>query len=179
MRRLLSLLATAARFAGLAAVDLTSASPAGALHSIATFTGAGIGAPNDITTGPDGNLWFTLTANHRIGRMTTAGSLATFGSAPTVQFPEGIAVGADENIWFASSGNGRHSSRSPSSWWFCGIRHWRIRTSLPGPPLIAAGGELFLRVHAEADGPDPPAGAPPEPARRRRAGPASGRPGGG
>ena len=60
------------------------------------------GWPHDITTGPDGNLWFTEEGG-QIGRITTAGVITeyvipTASSDPSV--PYGITTGPDGNLWF-------------------------------------------------------------------------------
>jgi streptogramin lyase len=65
--------------------------------------------PTDITTGPDGNIWFT---DHgvpgRLGRVNCDGSVTEFTGGVTPGFsanaePQGIAAGADGNIWFTMS----------------------------------------------------------------------------
>ena len=60
-----------------------------------------------ITTGPDGNLWFTGLVNvntlaRAIGRITPSGSVTTFDvqAGSNWQAASGIAVGADGNLWF-------------------------------------------------------------------------------
>ncbi len=35
-------------------------------------------SPNDITTGPDGALWFTEAQTNKIGRVTTSGTTTEF-----------------------------------------------------------------------------------------------------
>jgi streptogramin lyase len=75
----------------------------------------GFGAPVSITTGPDGNLWFTqqtssldtATSDH-VGQITTAGSVTEFpvpisgieGGGAGLQ----IARGADGNLWYTELG---------------------------------------------------------------------------
>jgi streptogramin lyase len=51
-----------------------------------------------ITTGPDGNLWFTKADT--IGRITTAGSFTEFSIPAFSSQPAGIASGPDGNLWF-------------------------------------------------------------------------------
>ena len=71
--------------------------------------------PLSITTGPDGNLWFTENGAGAIGRMTAAGTLATFtlpqvaappGSPPGITSvpaqPVGITAGPDGALWFTT-----------------------------------------------------------------------------
>ena len=73
--------------------------------TVTMFTGFQYG-PRSLTTGPDGNLWVTLGANHKIARFVpSTGAVATF-SSPQVEFPGGIDAGPDGNLWF-TSGNGR------------------------------------------------------------------------
>ena len=64
-----------------AALVMVGASGAFAdVGDITTFTdpAGNVSQPEDITTGPDGALWFTNFANGRIGRITTAGAVTTF-----------------------------------------------------------------------------------------------------
>jgi streptogramin lyase len=56
--------------------------------------------PESITTGPDGNIWFTEIWSGRIGRLTPSGVLTEFPAAST---PRGIVTGPDGNLWFAVS----------------------------------------------------------------------------
>jgi streptogramin lyase len=69
--------------------------------------------PEGITTGSDGNLWFTEYGAGKIGRMTPAGVLASFalpqvqptagsagGMADTTPQPTAIAAGPDGALWF-------------------------------------------------------------------------------
>ncbi|HVA11174.1 MAG TPA: Ig-like domain-containing protein [Candidatus Dormibacteraeota bacterium] len=62
---------------------------------------AGSGSqPFHITTGPDGNLWFTEQTGDNIGKITTSGvvteySVPTFGAQPG-----SITAGPDGNLWF-------------------------------------------------------------------------------
>src|SRR4029079_18935221 len=58
--------------------------------------------PLEITVGPDGNLWFSETAEPGIGRITTAGQITDFPLAGGM-VPVGIAAGPDGNIWFAGA----------------------------------------------------------------------------
>jgi DNA-binding beta-propeller fold protein YncE len=51
-----------------------------------------------ITTGPDGNLWFTETVGN-IGRITPTGTISEF-PVPFLSLPIGITTGPDGNLWF-------------------------------------------------------------------------------
>ena len=57
-------------------------------------------ALGSITSGPDGNLWFTEGDKGRIGRITTAGDAVEFNLPSASASPRGIAKGPDGNVWF-------------------------------------------------------------------------------
>jgi hypothetical protein len=62
--------------------------------------------PEVITSGPDGNLWFTEQSANKIARATPDGSITEF----PIQTPNaglmGITAGPDGNLWFTEySGN--------------------------------------------------------------------------
>jgi streptogramin lyase len=57
--------------------------------------------PLYITTGPDGNLWFTEGNANKIARMTTAGVVTEFSLLTANALPLGITAGSDGNLWFA------------------------------------------------------------------------------
>ena len=63
--------------------------------------------PNRIAAGPDGNLWFTESANPgRIGRITPTGTIDEFAAGLTPNSaPVGIAAGPDANLWFTENAN--------------------------------------------------------------------------
>jgi virginiamycin B lyase len=113
------LIATAAALVVLAAAILQapgSASaevPPGAEGKATEFSLPEGSLPEDITLGPDGNLWFTLDhylGPEEIGRMTPTGELTTFAvpsTAPTGASQaslEGITTGNDGNVWFTGQG---------------------------------------------------------------------------
>jgi virginiamycin B lyase len=56
--------------------------------------------PVNITTGPDGALWFTEYSGNRIGRITTAGEIDEFPLPQPSSFPYGIVAGPDGALWF-------------------------------------------------------------------------------
>jgi len=67
------------------------------------------GFPVVITSGPDGNLWFTEGQNpnnfgnrgNTIGRITPAGVITEFVLPSIACGPQGITAGPDGNLWFA------------------------------------------------------------------------------
>ena len=59
----------------------------------------------DITSGPDGNLWYTNYACKTIGRITPSGEITELYLN---FFPQFILAGPDGNLWFTCShGMGR------------------------------------------------------------------------
>jgi streptogramin lyase len=57
--------------------------------------------PYGITSGPDGNLWFTENSGNKIGRITPGGSVTEFATAGGQ--PWGITRGPDGNLWFTAA----------------------------------------------------------------------------
>jgi streptogramin lyase len=58
------------------------------------------GPPHEITTGPDGNLWFTRPLGNRIGRITVDGLVTNFVVPTPNSRPDGITSGPDGALWF-------------------------------------------------------------------------------
>jgi virginiamycin B lyase len=58
------------------------------------------GAPHEIVTGPDGNLWFTRPLGNRIARITTEGLVTNFIVPTPNARPDGITLGPDNALWF-------------------------------------------------------------------------------
>lgn len=63
------------------------------------------GAPTQIVSGPDGNLWFTEFGAQKTGRITPAGSLTEF-ALPPGNSPVDIALGSDGNLWVTTGTSG-------------------------------------------------------------------------
>jgi virginiamycin B lyase len=68
--------------------------------------GSAQGGPLAITTGPDGNLWFTEIgrAGSFIGRITTSGIITEFPLPSANILPSSITTGSDGNLWFTEIG---------------------------------------------------------------------------
>src|SRR5487761_1789928 len=64
-------------------------------------TSPSISQPWDITTGPDGALWFTNFENNTIGRITTSGTITSY-TGPGISEPYGITAGPDGALWFTN-----------------------------------------------------------------------------
>lgn len=57
-------------------------------------------APSEITSGPDGNLWFTENNANQIGRVTPSGVITEYATPTANSGPDGITTGPDGNLWF-------------------------------------------------------------------------------
>jgi virginiamycin B lyase len=76
--------------------------------SITEFVLPGAGRPMNITTGPDGALWFTVgdvpgSSENQIGRITTAGVITLHSLPVGSRGSFGIAAGPDSALWFTES----------------------------------------------------------------------------
>lgn len=72
-------------------------SPDGVIVLFAASQGNG---PDQITAGPDGNLWFTDISLDRIVRITSAGVMTEFQILTPFSRPIGITAGPDGAVWF-------------------------------------------------------------------------------
>ena len=92
----------------------TTSSPPTTFTEYSSGIAAG-SAPQGITVGPDGNLWFTEPTGNRIGRITPAGVITEFSSGLTPNSkPFGITAGPDGNLWFTEL-TGKHIGRITTS----------------------------------------------------------------
>lgn len=102
-------LAIGASFLGLAAA-VAAIGPAHALtgdiveYAIPTPSAS----PLHITTGADGNLWFTESQNsaNKIGKITPAGVITEYAIPTAISGPSAITPGPDGNVWFTEVGCG-------------------------------------------------------------------------
>jgi streptogramin lyase len=68
------------------------------------FPVSGVGANNQITAGPDGNMWVTLdTGTNDVAKIAPDGTVTEYNSA-NMSFPVGIAAGPDGNLWVTQNG---------------------------------------------------------------------------
>ena len=58
----------------------------------------------DITSGPDGNIWFTDFYGASIGRIDMSGKVKRFPTPTTGSEPYAITAGPDGNLWFTEQG---------------------------------------------------------------------------
>lgn len=64
------------------------------------------GAPDGMTAGPDGNVWFVDNTMLQIGRITPVGNIVEFPlPADEIFSPNDIVTGRDGNLWFADGVN--------------------------------------------------------------------------
>ena len=72
------------------------------------------GNADSITTGPDGNLWFTESQTNKIGRISPHGIITEF-SVPTVgSGTTNITKGPDGNLWFTEYGSNKIGQITPT-----------------------------------------------------------------
>jgi streptogramin lyase len=57
-----------------------------------------------ITSGPDGNTWFTEENNNAVGRVTPGAVITEFSAGFPTGSPRGIVTGPDGNLWVAQAG---------------------------------------------------------------------------
>lgn len=78
----------------------------GRMTTTGTMTSYSVGTVTaGITTGTDGNLWFTepLSTANKIGRMTTAGVVTTYAIPTAVAGSNAIAAGPNSTFWFTEA----------------------------------------------------------------------------
>ena len=69
-----------------------------------------------ITSGPDGNLWFTEQAANQIGEINPTTHAITEFATPTANSgPRGITAGPDGNLWFTENGAGKIGMINPTT----------------------------------------------------------------
>jgi streptogramin lyase len=88
-----------------------------------------------ITTGPDGNLWFTETGDQQIARITPGGMITKFPLPAPKGEPWEITTGPDGNLWFTELFSNQIGRITPSGT----ITEFPVPTSVSGPEEITAG----------------------------------------
>jgi streptogramin lyase len=63
--------------------------------------------PSQITSGPDGNLWFTSQSTSTISKVTTSGVILAEYALPKGSEPYGITTGSNKNLWFTEAGTSK------------------------------------------------------------------------
>ncbi len=90
--------------------------------------------PTDVTSGPDGTLWFAEDNGDKIGRITTAGTVTEFG-LPDGSAPDYITTGPDNNLWFTDPGNNAIGRITTAGI----VTEFTVPTSSSGPAGITTG----------------------------------------
>jgi streptogramin lyase len=73
-------------------------------------------APAFITTGSDGNLWFTESVGNKIGQINpTTHNFLEFPLTTVNSFPQGIVTGSDTNLWFTEEGTDTIATMNPAT----------------------------------------------------------------
>ena len=111
--RVLALVVALATAAGTLALVAVTGAPAQAATPFGTVENHGLSlqAPEAITTGPDGNLWFTNGGS--IGRITPAGSITVFPIGDAGMTND-IAAGPDGNLWVTLYNAGQLARVTPA-----------------------------------------------------------------
>jgi streptogramin lyase len=97
--------------------------------------------PWNMTTGPDGNIWFTEKWGNKVGYINpTTRNITEFNlsnvAPPGYNYPEGIATGPDGNIWVADENSGQISKITTSG----NITYYSLSyTTYPHPDSVVAG----------------------------------------
>ena len=91
-----------------ASID-TMATTGGTVTQYPLLAGEKIDDVNDITVGPDNNLWFTdfseAYTNGKIGKITTSGKITEYSLRWGFTDPHDIVTGPDKNLWFGGYSN--------------------------------------------------------------------------
>jgi streptogramin lyase len=66
--------------------------------------------PEGITSGPDGNLWFTEFNTGKIGSITTSGTITEYSTGNSLSGPYDITAGHNNELWFTETAGGIGSS---------------------------------------------------------------------
>jgi len=81
-----------------------AASPAAAAPKVTgKFAVSGVGTNNEITKGPDGNVWVTLDNTNDVAQLTPKGVVREF-DATDIDNPVGIASGPGKTLWVTQPG---------------------------------------------------------------------------
>jgi virginiamycin B lyase len=93
--------------------------------------------PLGITTGPDGNLWFTEAVGNAIGMLNPSTHTVEEFPIPTANSsPSGITTGPDGNLWFAESRSSKIGLINPTTHT---IAEFSLPTANSGVQAITSG----------------------------------------
>jgi virginiamycin B lyase len=101
---------------------MTTSGTVTAFIGASAVRGAGVLFPAEITTGPDGALWF-LNEDNVVGRVSTQGTITTFSLPPNLQ-ATGITAGPDGALWFGqTAGVGRITTSGATTFFTVNPNH--------------------------------------------------------
>ena len=126
----------------------------------ATYYNAGLSVasrPFAITSGPDGNLYFTESLNGRIARITTNGVITESPLLPTNSQPEGITTGPDGAIWFTLANSNELGRVDITT--FTNLTLYALPVNTNGNGLLDSPADLTLGKDGNLYFTDPPGGA--------------------
>jgi streptogramin lyase len=101
-----------------------------------------------ITTGPDGNVWFTGSNSNQIGMINpTTDAVSEFAIPTSGSGPRGITAESDGNLWFTENGASKIGMINPTT---DAITEFATPTANSGPQDITAGpdGNLWFTENA-------------------------------
>jgi virginiamycin B lyase len=105
--------------------------------SFATPTQAGPGPFWGVTSGPDGNVWFTETSLSQIAVINpTTDAISEFPTPTAGASPHGIVAGSDGNLWFTENSVSKIGMINPTTH---AISEFPTPTTGAGPWDLAAG----------------------------------------
>ena len=91
--------------------------------------------PFGITSGPDGNLWFTEAGMNQIGRITPGGVVTEFPIPTAGSVPYFITSGPDGNLWFTENSGNNIGRITPAGV----VTEFALPTAGAGPVSIVSG----------------------------------------
>jgi virginiamycin B lyase len=107
--------------------------------------------PQGITSGADGNVWFTENSANQIGRITPSGNIVEIAPASPLNQPTGITAGPDGALWFTELSGNKIGQITT----FGVVSPFTVPTASASPFGITAGpdGALwFTETHADSIG---------------------------
>jgi streptogramin lyase len=121
------------------------------ISSISEFAVPGVGAGQSITSGPDGNVWFTEPGPNAIGMINLTTHVISSFAVPTPGAGlNGITAGPDGNLWFTESGGKKIGTIDPTTH---AISEYSLPTASNHPVAITAGPDGNLWFTKSGAGP--------------------------
>ncbi len=118
-------------------------------------------SPVGITTGADGNIWFTENAANQIGMINPSTHAVSEFPIPTASSgPDGITAGPDGNTWFTENAANQIGEINPTTHL---VTEFAVPTASSGPSGITDGpdGNIWFTENAAGQiGDDQPDNAP-------------------